>query len=296
MKTAISAASFLALAGLALAGTIDVGGKKLELPAPVGFTLVSPEHGGLHAFASSMSDPTNRDLGFYVSTEVASAAQRGEVPDFTRYFAAKVNRQVESVTISTDQFAELTSTVREENARIAQSAKEQVDAAMAAAGRELSDTFDVEMALSVSEIVPLDPHHATKHALAYSMYVNYGATVEGEEEEAIASVVTSTLVNVSGRVLYLYAYGTRDELEWTQNASRAWADAVLAANPPPPEGGSSGGIDWGRVLRKAAIFGAIGAVGALVFGKKKKDAPIRRSRSRTRLRKDDDQDGPGATT
>lgn len=57
-----------------------------------------------------------------------------------------------------------------------------------------------------------------------------------------------------------------------QSDWKAWADAVVAGNPPPPKGG----LDWGQVLRGGLIGGAIGGIGALFLRKRKKTVPATR--------------------
>jgi hypothetical protein len=44
-------------------------------------------------------------------------------------------------------------------------------------------------------------------------------------------VCTITLIYVKGKVLGLYAYAEETGLEWSREASREWAKAILAANP-----------------------------------------------------------------
>ena len=115
-------------------------------------------------------------------------------------------------------------------------------------------------------MVPLDPHYETDNAFAYSMYINYGVTVEGSKEDFIVSA-TATFVNVAGKILFLYCYGPQKDLEWTRSASKDWAGMVMASNDQPPSHSpDSRGIDWSKVSEKGIVGAIVGGLIALVFG------------------------------
>lgn len=112
--------------------------------------------------------------------------------------------------------------------------------------------------------------------LAYSMFINSGASVEGEKEDLIVSA-TATFVNVAGKILFLYCYGPKEDLEWTRSASKAWAGMVMVGNSqPPPRTSGSRRMDWNKVFEKAIVGVIAGGLIALIFGvisklKKKKE-------------------------
>ena len=98
------------------------------------------------------------------------------------------------------------------------------------------------------------------------MYINYGVSAEGAKEKVIVSA-TTTFVNVSGKVLFLYCYGPQDELEWTRSASKSWVEKVMVSNTQPPARSSGGrGIDWSKMLEKVIVGGIIGGLIALILG------------------------------
>ena len=86
---------------------------------------------------------------------------------------------------------------------------------------------------------------------------------------------TTTFLNTSGRILFLYSYGAKDDLAWTRESSQAWHTAILSRNSPPPQNTAKTGFDWGQVAGKALVGAIIGGVIALLGGiiskKKKKE-------------------------
>jgi hypothetical protein len=126
----------------------------------------------------------------------------------------------------------------------------------------INKEFDVEVALKLSQVVPLDPHYEAENAFAYSMYF----TIE-ESNQSYILAATITFVNVAGKVLFLYTYGSQDDLEWTRMASKAWAEEVMESNTQPPSHSPvRKNIDWSSVLEKGILGAVVGGLVALFLG------------------------------
>ena len=95
--------------------------------------------------------------------------------------------------------------------------------------RYLGKEFDIDFAMKLTKAVPYDPHYETDNVLAYSLVINYGGSVEGEKEDYIFSA-TATFVNLDGKVLFLFCYGLKEDIEWTRKASKVWVKTILAEN------------------------------------------------------------------
>ena len=95
----------------------------------------------------------------------------------------------------------------------------------------IKEQYDVDLALSVSQMVPMPVHEETDRTLSYSALVRYDMVDENGEPAPFVSVVTATLVHVKGKVLFLYSYAEESGLEWSRQASQQWANNVVSANP-----------------------------------------------------------------
>ncbi len=271
MKAMIVAAFWMVLAGSVHADTFELGDRAIVVPAPQHHTRVTDRMVAVHRLAANMADPMNEQLAFYIPDPHVPAALAGEMPPISRYFLLKASRTLMDKVVSAPAFARIRDQAKRENRTILESAMAKASNAVAQTGRNLGTAFDVDLALKISTMVPLDPHEETEVVLAHSMYVKVQVASEGSTEE-VPLAVTSEIVNVAGKVVFLYCYAPQAEMEWTRSAAKAWADAVVAGNPPPPKGG----LDWGQVLRSGLIGGAIGGIGALFLRKRKKAAPATR--------------------
>lgn len=266
MKKTLATIFLIFIAGFANATTFSVGGKELEIPLPKGFSLVTQEMDAVYRLSLQMADPVNDQLAFYIAESDVPFAMSGKIPSLERYYILKVNKKLKDMVAGSKDFAELKSITKRQNRKIFKSVETQMSDLIKKTNKGISKEFDIDFALKLSKVVPLNPHYETDNAFAYSMYINYGVTVKGSKEDFILSA-TTTFVNVAGKILFLYCYGPQKDLEWTRSASKAWAGMVMGSNAQPPSNLSGGrGIDWSKVLEKGIVGAIAGGLIALLVG------------------------------
>ncbi|MCK5345665.1 MAG: hypothetical protein KAR20_19780, partial [Candidatus Heimdallarchaeota archaeon] len=233
MKKILTAVlTIIFIAGSAYAETFDIGNTKLVIPSPQGFSLVTQEMDAVYRLSLQMSDPKNDNLAYYISDFSIPKAVKGELPAFERTFWLKVIKQLKNAVITSKDFSKFKSMVKRQNENIFKKIKSKVSKAMKENSEGISKEFDINYAMKVSQVVPIDPHYETNNAFAYSMYINYGYSSAGTKTNNIVSN-TSTFVNVSGKLISLYCYGSESDLEWTRLASKLWAEKIIESNNQP---------------------------------------------------------------
>ncbi len=280
MKFIFGLAVLLLSAGSALGDVFTVAGREIHVPAPEGFVPVTEAMPQVKRLTDRMADPMNDTLAFYISTDIEPAARAGELPALGRYFILKVNKKLRDHTMGAAEFSSVKSAIKQQNQKIFEEIRSKIPGYMETIGQGVQKEFDVSFAMTISQMVPMEPHWEVADAMAYSMFINYGMTVEGQSSSSVVAA-TSTFMNPAGSLLFLYAYGDKDELEWTRSASATWANQIRELNAPPPAKSAGGaGFDWsrfgGKVVVGAVIGALVGLVGGLVFRKKKADVQPRR--------------------
>lgn len=272
-KYSISVSLFSILAvSTALADTFTFNGKEITVPVPEGFVRITDEMTGVSKLVEHMADPMNDTLAYYIAEADVPVAMTGEIPDLDRTFLLKVNKQLRNQVVGKDDFSQIKEMAKTQNQVILENVKAQLPDLMQDMSQGVSQEFDVDFALNISQMVPFEPHYEAENAMAYSMYVNIGVTEGDETEERVISA-TSTFLNASGVVLFLYGYAPQADLEWTRDASMSWAESVMASNSQPPAKSLGGrGFDWMRVMEMAVMGGITGGLAVLViaFSKRKK--------------------------
>lgn len=265
--------SFLSPA--ALSDSYIVGGTELNIPSPIGYVRVTTDMGTVYRYLMQLKDPQNDVLAYYILQEDASKATEGAFPQLSKYFILKVNKQLKSAMVSSKEFADLQRVTIQQNKEIFESVESKIPGQLENISEGISKEFDIDFAMKMSQFVPLDVHYTDDNTLAYSMYINYGVTAQGSSEKIILSA-TDTFLNTAGKVIFLYCYAPKAELEWTRSASKLWAESILAGNPSPPlQSSSRHRIKWKKVVEKCVI-GAVGGgltalVAVLIKNKKRSD-------------------------
>lgn len=201
-----------------LASQVNVGGVHVGVPAPVNFARVTPEMKGLYVSQYESVWPRNELLATLVPQEAATAALTGEVPDIERHFMLQVDKELKSRSVSKDEFLQLAEAVESQGGKLSTDTKDKLDKLLAEAGAEVSNP------------VVFPAHIKNDRMVAWSGFQKLATkTAEGTSVRVVS--MTNTTLYVNHRVLFLYAYGQKDDLEWTREQSRIWANEILDANP-----------------------------------------------------------------
>lgn len=250
---------------------ISIGGVDLEVPSPTGFAPVTADMVRLFNFQKQFVAPTNEEFVGFVSEEGIPLALKGDIPDLRRRFSVQTAKSIVSRSVSRSAFASLKDTIKTQNDDYTKKAQAELSKHMGRLNSELTKQYDLDVALSVSNMVPLAIHEDTDRTLAYSAFVKFEARDDSGVSTPVVSVVTSTFVHIRSKVLFLYCYADEDGLDWSRRTSAAWAAAVVAANPSDlpaslreslPAGVTS--IDWGKVGTRAAVGAMIGMIVGLI--------------------------------
>ncbi len=159
--------------------------------------------------------------------------------------------------------------VTSQNAEIIKKVEAQMPELIGKINEGVSKDFNVDLALKMSQMLPLPVHEESARSMSYSTYVQLTGNPELGITEPVVTVATTTFVLVKDKVIFLYAYGPEDQLEWSRAASKDWAAKLFAANGVVEESvveESWGGFfDWRRIVVFAVIGGIIGGL----YGRRK---------------------------
>ncbi|KGQ19715.1 hypothetical protein LF41_2653 [Lysobacter dokdonensis DS-58] len=236
-----------------------VGGKTIELPAPqAGYTAVPARDDALNRLLDASVTPTNRLIAAWLSDGDLADAERGDIHEMPRHFDAQIMRAIESATVSGDDFATLRPMVEKQMVEQAATIQSQVNAQMHRVDGVASEINDAQTAITMESMTPMPVHASSERAFELSMRSVYARQVGGHADRFTVNA-SMALVHVHGKVLFLYAYGDENDLQWSRDALHAWVQAVVAANPGPVPTASTLHFDWKRTL-------GIGAAVALIAG------------------------------
>lgn len=259
---------------LSWSSEISVGGVSLTIPKPEGFSAVTPKMAALYEAQKQFVLPTNEEFVTFIPDGVVEMVFRDEIPDLPRGFAVQTAKSLVNVTVTSSDFATLKKTIKSKNTELLKKVEAQLPELMGKINDGIKEQYELDLALSVSQMVPMPVHEETGRTLSYSMLVKYDMKDEMGNSAPFVSVVTATFVHIKGKVLFLYSYAEESGLEWSKQASHKWANNVVLSNPSDLQTSvketipsSVSRIDWGQV----AVAGVVGGIVSL-FGWLKKRA------------------------
>lgn len=211
------------------ADTIEVGLRKLVIPSPHGFTRATDQMPSIYKLQLQTDDGRNEKLAFYINESDIPAAMTGELPSLERYFAIKTSKQFKDTIITSEEFVKLKQILRKSNRDIILSLQSKIEDQYKLMSKRISKEFDIDLAIKLEKYVLLEPHYETNDSISFSMYMKQEATAVENKIDYITSA-TTTIVKVKDKVLFLYCYGSKQDLEWTRNASRIWSNKILQNN------------------------------------------------------------------
>ena len=251
----------LLLLGLSVAGAeeIDVGGQRIEIPTPAGYTNLLPAHSPYYETSKAFEAPGNIRYIALLPQETAKILEGGGSATYRRYMNVETARNISARNITAVQFEELRDVLRNQLNEMMANVEEALPGIIDKANADISEEFDADLELSVGDLVPLPVHHDSANAIAYTMYMTVASSADGVAEEIEVSSATMLTLLVNERVLFLYVYGSEGDVEWTRATAADWADAILTANASGGDAGEtqahgdSGSLVWRDILTDPAV-------------------------------------------
>jgi hypothetical protein len=218
----------------AFAEDYNIAGTVITVPAPEGFQPVTPDMGLAYRVVKYLRDSANYLKAYYISDADASIAKTGQRPSFQRTCTFKVNKQLEAPLLNKKDFNDFKAFVKKQNKDSIESIQSKLHPNASDTGDAFSEEFDVNVALKISNSVELEIHYETENAIANTKYLTYETSKDRGAPKRSVDVTTATIVNVAGKVIFLYCKSSQNDLEWTRDTAKAWTEKILAGNSPPP--------------------------------------------------------------
>lgn len=268
MRFALLLYGLISLRSTLLAVEITVGTSRLSIPTPGGYSLITSEMQPYSEYAKQFVPSGSEQFALFLSDVDAASAARGEIPAFDRrFYVQTVNSLIHSF-VSKGEFERIKQSLRSMNEGVVKELKRKIPDMEQRINKRLSANFDLDLGLSIDQMIPLPPHHETDRSLAYSMLFKLNFNDEEGKPAVRERVATCTIVHVQGKVLFLQSNAEKSGLDWSRAESLKWADAVIAANPSDGDiavresNPSRKGFDWRKVVGK----GIAGAIVVVVLG------------------------------
>ena len=249
---------------------VTVGTINLSIPAPEGYSPITSEMQPYADFAKRFVTPTNDQLAIFLVDADTRKAARGEIPEPKKWFSVQTTKKLVPTFATSVEFSAIKQSIRAQADEIMKKAKTETQDFFGKLNKGISDDFKTDLGLALNQMVPQPPYHETDRSLAYVTLVTYGIKDAEGKDTVLQGVVVTNFIHVRGKVLFLYGYGERADVEWCKETSVKWGESIILANPSSDDVAAmenrkpSATYEWSGLI-KHAIIGAIAGVVVVVF-------------------------------
>ncbi|MDO4232798.1 MAG: hypothetical protein Q4D19_11770 [Lautropia sp.] len=175
---------------------LDAGGEKIEIPAPPGYVLLTPEMKLPHnAMLTLMSRHDVRAT--FIPEIVATSLKKGKAIGFNQFYTVSIS---------------------EKNAR---------RRADPAAIQRLTD-WARNQRQSSADMEELPVHTENAQMVGFSSLLT--RTAPDKDKPASTAILSTTMLQVKERIISLDVVDSGNDLYWAQSTSRQWAESIISAN------------------------------------------------------------------
>jgi len=244
---------------------VEVGGAIIRIVPPNGYVeLTADDDKALFDLFRQFVAPTNVEYAHFISNEDFERVREGEKAAFARRLSVQVLRTEQDLDLTIGKFKKLKSDQRRELSEISTVLKE-ANKYVGEQFESLESEFDVNIGFDGMKMSALPVHLENDRALAFSTKVESTMNDERGTPITYTGMVTTTLVELNGRAMLLYAFGAEGDLEWTRAASVKWMNEMMLANPSRQLDGWF--FDsWSERSKNALLAAIVGGLLALIGG------------------------------
>ena len=203
---------------------VNIGGVLFDVKSPAGFHEISAISPETRRMAETMTPPTNRLLGVFVSESDLKRVKKGDFPELTRYMLLQTFRQMENRIMSGPDFYQAASGIKKQQNTLQDSVKDKVGNLLDGATDKLSKEYDISMKMKMGEQIPLGIFNDQPKSFGFANLVKYQLEAEGVKSEHVVAGGTSMLLH-KGKILFVYVYSTyksKKDIEWVKATSIKW--------------------------------------------------------------------------
>lgn len=208
---------------------VTVGGVKISLVAPEGFSDMADASATVRQALDASTAPNNRLLGAYIPTASTTLPADEQAKHMEQYMMVQVPRMAEDHDMTAAEFADVKSEV-----------VKSVDAEFGKIKDEINDRLKTITAddkgnsqLEIGDTIMLGSFLTQDNATGFSLISKVRYRQEDGSMGEIPMVCSAVLTNINSRLIFLYTYTSykdKTSIDWCQTTATQWLQAVAKAN------------------------------------------------------------------
>lgn len=222
----------LGLTSFTAAKEVTIGDVTINLPLQEGFVEL-PETHFYTEFMQDFTPQTNELL--VIQAPKNELTQTLEIKDeqFSKSIVVQTFKGTKYRQVSKAEFGQIKDFMKQNFEQISETLRQRINNEMDASSSKVSNKYDVDVALSITEMVPLEIFAETESHYGSTYLMKSSVAVDGEAADNDNILMAINVMLVKGKIIYLYVYSADENEESHQqlvNLAKQTAGRVKESN------------------------------------------------------------------
>ncbi|GAA0208495.1 hypothetical protein GCM10009123_14950 [Kangiella japonica] len=195
----------LGLASFTAAKEVIIGDVTIKLPLQEGF-MELPETHFYTEFMQDFTPQTNELLVIQAPKDELTQTLEMKGEQFSTSIVIQTFKGTKYRQVSKAEFGQIKDFMKQNFEQISETLKQRINSEMDASSSKVSNKYDVDVALSITDMVPLEIFADTANHYGSTYLMKSSVAVDGEAEDNDNVLMAINVMLVKGKIIYLYVY------------------------------------------------------------------------------------------
>lgn len=222
----------LGLTSFTAAKEVTIGDVTINLPLQEGFVEL-PETHFYTEFMQDFTPQTNELLVIQAPKNELTQSLEMKAEQFSKSIVVQTFKGTKYRQVSKEEFGQVKDFMKQNFEQISETLRQRINNEMDASSSKVSNKYDVDVALSITDMVPLEIFAETENHYGSTYLMKSSVAVDGEAADNDNILMAINVMLVKGKIIYLYVYSADESEESHQqlvNLAKLTAGSVKESN------------------------------------------------------------------
>lgn len=209
------------------ANEIQIGEENFFIPTPPGYAPVTRGMSELYENQKIVVAQNNLLLKNFIPENLATTALKGEMPTFKRYYSVQTSRAILHRAVSIQDFPKVKAGVKKTIERSLESQSPKISDGI---NSKYYERHGANLSFEFTDTILLPAHYESMDSISFSIIGKFNFNDSNGKLASEIATGTATALHLKDKVLFIYTYGSDEDLDWTREANSTWVAKIKAAN------------------------------------------------------------------
>lgn len=214
------------------APVIPLGARSVALPTPAGFVEATTSAPAIKSFFAKNEAPGLDLLEAHIPASVLDEIEQGSFSRLKFYTKVSIPTAARNVDFSSEDFAQMISTVEEQSNHVLDMNSPHMRATMRKLQDNISESTNGTAKIDISQAISLGRLRKTPNLFSHMLVLSLTEQIAGERKQ-VRMLCASSIVRLNNRLLFIHAYRTyetENDIVALRDFSETWLKEITAVN------------------------------------------------------------------